>query len=108
MGTSRDFPAAPDMEALVGCARQMAVRIGAEGVSDAELAQVIQRVLFGEKDGWACAVEGLLTRTEAANLVLAHLESWLVDRTGWDWDAPLPWGRDTFVAEAEQALFGAR
>ncbi|SET97884.1 hypothetical protein SAMN05443572_104171 [Myxococcus fulvus] len=96
------------MEALVGCARQMAVRIGAEGVSDAELAQVIDRVLFGEKDGWACAVEGLISRTEAANLVLAHLESWLVDRTGRDWDAPLPWGQDSLVAEVEQALFDSR
>ncbi|WP_141331858.1 hypothetical protein [Myxococcus sp. AB025B] len=108
MGTPSDFPAAPDMEALVGCARQMAVRIGAEGVSDAELAQVIDRVLFREKDGWACAVEGLLTRTEVANLVLAHLESWLVDRTGRGWDAPLPWGQGAFVAEVEQALFGSR
>lgn len=108
MGAHGDTPAAPDMVALVGCARRMAEQAGGDDVSDDELYQVIDRVLFGEKDGWACALAGLLTRTETANLVLAHLESWLMDRTGRSWDAPMPWGADSLVPEVERALFGAR
>ncbi|MCP3167034.1 hypothetical protein [Myxococcus qinghaiensis] len=107
MGTQGDAPAAPDMVALVGCARRMAEQAGGDDVTDDELHQVIDRVLFGAKDGWACALEGLLTRTETANLVLAHLESWLMDRTGRSWDATMSLGGDSLVTEVERALFGA-
>ncbi|NVJ20976.1 hypothetical protein HUW62_07080 [Myxococcus sp. AM011] len=108
MGTHGDAPATPDMVALVGCAHRMAEQAGGADVTDDELYQVIDRVLFGEKDGWACALEGLLTRTETANLILAHLESWLMDRTGRSWDSPISLGGGSLVTQVERALFGAR
>ncbi|WP_123784033.1 hypothetical protein [Corallococcus macrosporus] len=94
------------MQGLVACARKVAGLIGAQDVPDAELSGFVESILFGEKDAWQCAVMGLITREETANLLLAHLETWLMSRANLDCLEPMPWDLEPLRHEFEDALFG--
>ncbi|WNG49985.1 hypothetical protein F0U60_42075 [Archangium minus] len=95
------------MNALVGCARRVAEAVSFPEVSDAELYRRLHDILYGEKDAWEIAVAGVITRTEAAYLVLANLQSWLISRSIRDDAQDWP-NVDHLVRDVEDALFGAR
>ncbi|WP_140797276.1 hypothetical protein [Myxococcus xanthus] len=94
------------MEGLVVCGRRVTDAMAVVGVSNSELLEVLELVLFGEKEAWGAAVDGLITRTETARLLLANLESWLVERAKIPWGEEKAWDLELFVPEVEVCLFG--
>lgn len=106
MGTRYGAREHADIQGLVVCARKVAEVIGSPDVSDAELAVLLESILYGEKEAWACAVEGLMTRAETAHLLLAHLETWLMGRANKDFSTQGSWDLEVFRPEVEDALFG--
>lgn len=108
MGTRYGVRDSPDMHSLVGCARRVAEAVSVSGVTDEDLLQRLHDVLYVEKDAWGIAVDGLITRSEAARLVLANLESWLIERSGRAWPSQSEWDLEFLVLDVENALFGAQ
>ncbi|NVJ14487.1 hypothetical protein [Myxococcus sp. AM010] len=106
MGTRHGAREHPDIQGLIVCARKVAEVIGSPDVSDAELSRFIESILYGEKEAWVCAGMGLITREETANLLLAHLETWLMDRTNKGFPEQGAWDLEVFRPALEEALFG--
>lgn len=58
-------------------------------VSQASAEQIASRtadLLFDERQLVAAVEAGILTSTEAANALIAHIHSWLLDLAGLSWD----------------------
>lgn len=98
------LPERPDLERVLACAKRIASRAGDHGLSDRDLLDKLEWVLFQGKDGWECLRLGIITHQELASLVLAHLDTFVEAACG----------RGVFTVEAEpgdaaamcQALFG--
>ncbi|HEU0036068.1 MAG TPA: hypothetical protein VFQ53_35895 [Kofleriaceae bacterium] len=69
----------PDLERVLQCAKHIASRVGDHGLTDRDLLDKIEEILFWRKHGWECLRLQIITREELANLVLAHLDT-LVER----------------------------
>lgn len=49
-------------------------------VEAAELASELERLLYGHRNIAGCHAAGLITTDEAADVVVARVETWLIDR----------------------------
>jgi hypothetical protein len=94
------------MKAVLGVAKGYGAALGllAGGVTDKHIEHSVRDTLFEGREGWACAQEGLLTRTEIANLVLARLQTALEHASG---VSVVDCGGPEWTARMEQALFGS-
>jgi hypothetical protein len=96
----------PDLSLLTGCARKVADWLSAGPIEDEELQRDVEEILFGEKEVWAVISQRLVTRREAAELLLANLESRLVHRFQLSRGEGKNWRGSKIVRETEAALFG--
>ena len=55
----------------------IASRVGDHGLSDRELLDKIEEMLLWGKHGWECLRLSIITREELADLVLAHLDTFV-------------------------------
>ena len=81
-------PRIHDSAALLVAARRWARLLGVNDLEEAELAAAIEAIVRRKKI-LEIGHEGLVTRSEAANLLLAHLQTWLVNRGTKKW-LPMP------------------
>lgn len=72
----------PNMKAVFKTAKSIIAQVGEHSLSDATIQKKIEEILFGYKEGWLSFQEGLLTREELANLLLAHLDTLVEDACG--------------------------
>ncbi|MGE0400870.1 MAG: hypothetical protein AB7T06_29435 [Kofleriaceae bacterium] len=81
-----------DHSAAVRLAQEMAREHFAVALDAVSAEGVIRELLWGPRETWRCVEMGLITLTEGANLVVAHLHSRLIRReaqTDAGWDARL-------------------
>jgi hypothetical protein len=76
------------------------------GVSALELSSCVDGFLYGDRQLWRLATETLITRTEAAEALAAHVESWLVSRQGRSFRERGPsWTPPSLINTLEHLLF---
>jgi hypothetical protein len=75
-------PPVPDMNGLLGCARSLAATLSQPLPTDLDLHKELAQILHGPRQLWRSATQGALSQTQVAALVVAHLEMWLVARSG--------------------------
>lgn len=92
----------PEATALQAAASRLIAEFADQPVALGKVDRVLQAVLFGQKQGWACCADGLLTDVELADLVA----SWLVDLALRHRQAPCP-REQTGSAAAWQGLYRA-
>lgn len=51
-------------------------------VSRDDLGLFVHELLFGERDMWAAALEGIVTKEEACLFLLAHVDTWVLRQVG--------------------------
>jgi hypothetical protein len=56
------------------------LNLGGDAPSSQAIRRRLEEVLFGRKEVWLCFREGLITHEEAANKVIAEIESWAFDQ----------------------------
>ncbi|RKG84314.1 hypothetical protein D7W82_22705 [Corallococcus sp. CA049B] len=96
------------MARLVGCARKLAILLSFEQVSDSDLEHALNEILYGPRDFWGVAMDGLVTRREAAQVIVARMETWLVVHVGDGTMPEQPPDWDPIVLEVESLLMGLR
>jgi len=101
----------PDLPALVLCVARAAEAMGMYPPPAVEAESFLRARLFapqaeGGKDVLGCVRDGLITRTEARDLVMAHVATWISRRCG----APEPsselWSSSELERAFELALLG--
>lgn len=92
------------MARLVAVAREILRYVPDAAIADDEIAGLISDVLYDENDAWVGGCDGIITPRELAQLVVSHLESWLVDRTGQSWREKAAWDLDGLIFRLEQVL----
>jgi hypothetical protein len=97
----------PNQTRLDACARAILEKDVGGSVSEGELLEKIDEVLYGPKQVWLAAQEGLMLHREAAEVVAAHLESLIVDKGGPLWAEKDPAISEEIVGRLEAAIFGA-
>lgn len=92
------------MNRMVQAVRAILPPVLTAPVTDAELYAEATEILEGEREVLLCAHEGIITRREATNALLARLHTWLIDRAGCEWldcgDTP-----EGLLVELEHAIF---
>jgi hypothetical protein len=73
--------AAPDVDALVLCAKRLAANISVPCPSDEELSAKLNYVLI-EREYFACWRRNIITLAELRNVLLAHLQTFLCRAAG--------------------------
>jgi len=97
----------PDSARLVRCARAILEKAVGGAASETDLAEKIEEVLYGPKQIWLAAQEGLVQHREAAEVVAAHLESLIVDKGGRPWSEKGTATSGERADRSEAAIFGA-
>ena len=101
----------PDITALTLCVARAAEAMGMQMPPTVEAESFIRTRLLasqqvGGKDVLGCLGDGLITETEARDLVMAHIATWLSHRNS----APQPssdlWSTRALELEFEMALLG--
>ena len=98
-------PDQPDIERLARCAQTLAEKQSVGPLDTAASQAHIQGVLFGEKDVWGAFQEGLLTRQEVCDKVLAEISTWVYQQTKLETE-PTGWRDPAIKREVAQALLG--
>ena len=68
-----------DMARLIAAVRPMAAVLGVENVEDSMFEHELRNILYGPREYWECAVAGLVTRRELAQVIVARLETWIME-----------------------------
>jgi hypothetical protein len=93
----------PDIEMLAGCARKLASMLGVPAPPDVEIRRTIREVLHDRGYAEAARV-GIITRLEACNVLLAHLQSLVCAGAEMESEVAIP--DRALTAEIEEAWFG--
>jgi hypothetical protein len=88
---------------LLTCAQRLAGALHLAAPPDAEIESTIRHVLV-DRQAFAAAAEGIITRAEAANLLLAHLHTLICDHAGVAFADEVT--DDRLRIDVEHALFG--
>ncbi|WP_434299511.1 hypothetical protein [Corallococcus exiguus] len=105
MSTEDEGPR-PEMARLVECARKLAILLAFEQVSDSDLEHALNEVLYGPREFWLAATDGLVTRRETAQVIVARMETWLVNHVGDGTMPKQPPDWDPIVIDVESLLIG--
>ena len=96
----------PTRERLLDYARQFARELHGIEPPEAALAERIEYVVWGRKQGWVQVEDGLMSRAELRQLLIDHFDYECADVSGLLWaqfDEAL---RARFCAELDRVLFG--
>lgn len=93
-----------DIEKLVACGHRLAHVLQVPSPTDAELRTTIQEALL-DRDIDACVEQGVITRIEGRNALLAHLQTFICDKAGQAEPSEL-WQDDDLLRAVELAWFG--
>jgi hypothetical protein len=93
-----------DLDLLVDCARKIGLQIGVPAVDERHVREVISKVING-RAALDAAAQGVITREEAATLLLAHYQSDLFAFADAFKDAD-PWSDPALIDTVKRALFG--
>ncbi|MFN0246781.1 MAG: hypothetical protein ACKV2T_07715 [Kofleriaceae bacterium] len=77
-----------DLSKAVTLAQELAFEDLGTRLGPISIEAVFRELLWGPRETWRCFVEGLITRQEAANLLVAHFDSRLIGgQSAKDWDS---------------------
>jgi hypothetical protein len=95
---------AANLPALIKCARTLASRLGLPPPLDDDVARIVDQVL-SQHEVFESVRTGLVTKDEAALLVMAHLHSdvFLLARSP---SGERPWDDDSLLTAVKIGLFG--
>ncbi len=99
-----DPTASIDWALLLQCATRFATLLGADAPAEEELRRCIESVLLG-RDALEAARLGIITRRELVDLVLAHLHTLILDRSGVQPEGE-PWLDEHLLEDMHRGLFG--
>src|SRR5262245_31839601 len=98
--------AEPDLTAAIEVVKRFAARELGATLESGDVEEKLRELLFGPREFWGQYEHRLITSTETATVVLAHINSWLIGRSGRSWaDEPSDRDWDGLIAEMERALF---
>ncbi len=95
----------PDLSAAVALVQRMAARDFDASVEGDEVEAILRAVLYEPRELLRAAQIGLVTRTETASAVAAHIHRWLMDRSGRAWGTESSTDWDEFIRDLETTLF---
>ena len=95
----------PNMNRVFAYAKNAVALVANQPIPDAEIRTQLERILK-EKDVVATVKQGLVTKEQGANLVLAQLESWTITRCGLVEPVARTWDLAFIAEDLESALFG--
>ena len=95
----------PEMSTVVALIQQMAAREYDTIVESREVEDILRGVLWEPRNLLRATQSGLVTRTETAGALAAHVHRWLMDRTSRAWGKENPTSWDDFIRALETALF---
>lgn len=98
----------PDLSSTVEIIKRMAAReFGAE-VENRQVEDILREVLHEPRNLLRAAESGLVTESEVAAAVAAHVHRWLMDASGRSWQEQSTRNWDDFISKLEASLFSPK
>lgn len=94
----------PDINVLIACGTRLARLLSVAPASTQALRDKLEEILF-ERKNYKCFEEGIITREEVRNLVLAHLQTLICHSAGVE-EPTVQWIDAELCSDVENAICG--
>jgi hypothetical protein len=98
----------PELSSVVEIINRMAERDFGVNLDSRQVDEVLRQILWEPRNLWRAAEAGLVTESEVAGAVAAHVYRWMMDKAGRSWHQQSNPRWDDFIRDLEAALFIAK